>query len=135
MGTFRVWRVVPVVLLSLFLAAPGIQQVAASDANDPSPSSVLNAVIAHGVAPMPADSIAWRVVRDTAEPTGQAEFEARALGFAVATNDDVLVTDEATGYRDRIAPREALFTQDQVMQLRESLGADATPYDRIAIVS
>src|SRR5437867_10141318 len=55
--------------------------------NAPSPARVGQAVIAQGVAEMPAAQIAWRVVQDTADVPGEAEYEGRALGFAVALED------------------------------------------------
>jgi hypothetical protein len=81
--------------------------------------------------------MAWRVVRDVAEPSSDAAFERRALGFAVATNpfSSLLLTDEATGSASRLAPGEAGFVRDGTFQRRESLGRGADSYLRIGLVA
>ncbi len=81
--------------------------------------------------------MAWRVVRDVADPPPDAAFERRALGFAVATNPfaSLLLTDEATGSASRLAPGEAAFVRDGTFQRRESLGRGADSYLRIGLVA
>jgi hypothetical protein len=81
--------------------------------------------------------MAWRVVRDVAESPPDAEFERRALGFAVATNPfaSLLLTDEVTGSASRLAPGEAAFVRDGTIQRRESLGPGADSYLRIGLVA
>ena len=107
---------------------------AADEANAPSPAGPTAAVIAHGVAPMPAAEVAWRVVDDTAEPLGEAPVEEHALGFALAREDAVLLADETTGARTRLAAGEAAFVTDGAQQRRESLGAEDTALYHLALV-
>lgn len=128
-------------LLTLVLAVLPMWRLglhAAAAVDDPDAPSVAGAnaeVIAEGVATLPADQIAWRLVQDTAEPLGQAIFEQRALGFAVATDDALLLTDQADGRRTRLAAGESAFSVDGIMEMRESLGAAASPYLRIGLVA
>ena len=91
-------------------------------------------VIAQGVDSLPGGSMAWRVVRDSAEPIGQAGFEERALGFAIATDGTLLLTDDNTGARTLLQPGEAAFTSEGTLQARESTTDASTSYLRVALV-
>jgi hypothetical protein len=102
--------------------------------NVPSPAHVGQAVIAQGVSEMPAAQIAWRVVRDTADPPGAAEYEGRALGFAVAAEEAILVSNQSTGQQELLASGEASFVPSQSAEKRESMGAGTTHLFRIALV-
>lgn len=103
--------------------------------DSPSPASGSASVIAQGIAPMPADPIAWRVVSDVAEPLGTAQAVERALGF-VMTSDGALQIDDTThGIRERLAPGEASFVSEGAVQLRASLTDANVPYYRIALVA
>ncbi len=118
-------------LLALAALPPG---VAAQDANAPSPASGDLAVIAQGVAEMPADEIAWQVVRDTAASPEDAAMAAHTLGFVVATDDAILLTDETSDMKVRLAAGEAAFTADSARQQLASLGDGKTLYARLALV-
>jgi hypothetical protein len=85
----------------------------------------------------PGAAMAWRVVRDVAEAGAAANFERRALGFAVAASPftSLLLTDEATGSAYRLAPGEVAFVREGVMQRRESLGDSPQAYLRIGLVA
>jgi hypothetical protein len=80
--------------------------------------------------------MAWRVVSDVAEVGAAADFERRALGFAVATNPftTLLLTDEATGSAYPLSPGDAAFVREGTMQRRESLAASPDSYLRMALV-
>jgi hypothetical protein len=122
-------------VLGLQLTARPIgAQQALSDEDSGSPAGVTQAVIAQGMAPMPGAELAWRVVRDTAEPFGETVAQARALGFAFADDGPILLTDEGTGLQTRLGLFEAAFTPDGASQRRESLDDDARTYVRIALV-
>jgi hypothetical protein len=105
-----------------------------ADPNDPGPGGVSFPVIAQGVGAIGTDRVAWRVVDDTAQLPGDAEPLERALGFALATDDAVLVTDENTGVQQRLAAAEAAFIPEGAVQRHESLGDAPTPYYRLALV-
>jgi hypothetical protein len=91
-------------------------------------------VIAQGVDSLSGTSMAWRVVQDTAEAAGGADFEERALGFVIATDGALLLTDDATGARTVLAPGEAAFTSEGMLQSREGTGAEPTSYFRLGLV-
>lgn len=124
-------------LIPLLLPAGlAMRQVVAQEdgPNVPSAARVGQAVVAQGVAEMPASRIAWRVVRDTAELPGSAEYESRALGFAVAAEDAILVSNRSTGQQTLLALGEASFVPAGSDERRESMGESATRLFRIALV-
>jgi hypothetical protein len=106
----------------------------AQEFNAPSVAGDHAEVIAQGVAPFSSSELAWRLVEDTAEPLGEAAFEERALGFAVATEGALLLTEDPTGARTRLAPGEAAFTAEGAVQARESLEDTGSSYLRIGLV-
>ena len=101
----------------------------------PSPATGHAAVIAQGVGEMPFDPIAWRIVRDTAEPLDVALPVERALGFVVAEPDGVHVVDETLGTQERLAAGEASFVAEADVQIRASLTDASASYLRIALVA
>jgi hypothetical protein len=105
-----------------------------ADPNAPGPGGATFPVIAQGVSPIQGDEVAWRVVADTAQTVGNAEALERALGFVIATQDAVLITDQNTGVQQRLAAGEATFIPEAAIQTHESLGPESTPYYRIALV-
>jgi hypothetical protein len=74
-----------------------------------SPASGHAEVIAQGVAELPNIPVIWRVAKLDAQPAENAADFERVLGFALADRAAVLVTDNATGNENRLAPGEALF--------------------------
>ncbi len=131
----RVSSVVVAVLNLAGLAAPALvggAQLLSSDG--PSPASGHAAVIAQEVSTMPATDLAWRIVEDRAEPIDVAAFEERALGFVVAAEEAIVLTD-ASGTQKRLARGEAAFVPADVSQMRASLTNELVPYDRIGLVS
>ncbi|CAA9548153.1 MAG: internalin, putative [uncultured Thermomicrobiales bacterium] len=130
----RAAALIPIVVLALVVAAgPRYSASAQRGAGQRFDRPGLG-VIAQGVAPMPSDEVAWRVVEDTAPPPGEDEGAERALGFAVADGASLLVTDEASGVRSLLGPAEAAFTADGAAQRRESAGDEAAPYYRVELV-
>jgi hypothetical protein len=120
----------------LLPAGLAMRQVVAQDdgPNVPSAARVGQAVIAQGVSEMPAPQIAWRVVRDTAELPGSAEYESRALGFALAAEDAILISNRSIGQQTLLAQGEASFVPAGSDERRESMGDTATSLYRIALV-
>ncbi len=103
-------------------------------ADAPSPAEGHAEVIAHGVA-RPPERAAWRVVQDTAEPIDEALPEERALGFALADEDPILVNDLSYSTQTRLGPGEAAFAPSGTSQQRTSLTEERVPYYRLALVS
>ena len=133
----RLVAAIAIVGLLVLLAAPvrgAILQAIQGAPDGPSPATGHAEVIAHGVAQMPSDEIAWRVVRDDAEPLNDAEPRERAVGFTLADEGAILVNDISAGTQTRLAAGEAAFVPEGAQQQRSSLGADTVPYIRIAIV-
>lgn len=92
-------------------------------------------LLVQGATALPGGEMAWRVVEDGAELSGEAAFQQRALGFTVNTAlGYLLLTDEATGSAYRLAPDEAAFVTQGTLQRRESLGRTPERYLRIGLV-
>ncbi len=133
----RLVAAIAIVGLLALLAAPvrgAILQAIQGAPDGPSPATGHAEVIAHGVAQMPSDEIAWRVVRDNAELQNDAEPHERAVGFTLADEGAILVNDISAGTQARLAAGEAVFVPEGAQQQRSSLSADTVPYIRIAIV-
>lgn len=91
--------------------------------------------LAEGPAPKGiGESVAWRLVHDTAEPEGEAEGEVRAAGFGIPENDPILTTNVDTGEIREFAPGEAFYAAEDSTTLRESVTGADVPYSRIALV-
>src|SRR5215213_6060360 len=110
-----------------------VRPVAAQELQPAAEAGVNTEVVAQGISTFTGGEIAWRLVEDTAEPIGGAGFEERALGFAVAADGALLLTDDPSGARTLLDEGEAAFTGEGAVQLRESL-EDTTPYLRIGLV-
>lgn len=119
---------------ALLLTQTGVIARLQSALDDPSPASGHASVIAQGVAEMPVNPIAWRVVRDTAEPLEIAQPVERALGFVLAAPDGVHVVDESAEAQARLAPGEASFVAEGSVQRRASLTDADASYFRVALV-
>ncbi len=130
-------RVIVAVLVVLMVLAGPVGVVARLQAalDGPSPAQDHAEVIAHGVAGMPADQVAWRVVADSAEALDVAQPEERALGFSLADADAIVVNDLSDGSQTRLAAGEAAFTGGGVLQQRASLGDQTVSYYRLALVA
>lgn len=109
--------------------------------DDPSPAVGRAQVITQGIAALPDGDYVMRIVRRTAPALGDAKIGRRALGFALATDEPILIT-EVTGdgddvaYRDvaRIAPGEAYLTLEGTRQIRASLSGESSSYTGIEFV-
>lgn len=121
---------VSLLVLSLVAVYPAIVR-----AQDRSVAGDHAEVVAQGVSTLTGDRLAWRVVQDSAEPAGTAEFQQRALGFAVATNDTFLQTEQSTGQRTLVEPGEAVFSPNGAYQSRESQTVNPVSYVRIGLVA
>ena len=79
-------------------------------------------------------NVAWRVVRDVGEPTGQAGDEVRALGFGVPLADPLRTTNVETGNVARFHPGQIFYVIEDSTTRRESLSQDSVPYTHIALI-
>lgn len=119
-------------LLALLpLAAAALFQLGPEAA---SPATGHAQVIANGVSALPAARLAWRIVEDTAEPRDQAVAEERALGFALADQQAILLSNQLTAGQTRLAAGEASFVAAGSLEQRSSLAESPAPYYRFALV-
>ena len=126
-----------VVIATLSLSLPGtvaIAQAPPLETDDPSPATRHAQVIAHGVAPMPADEIAWRLTVDRALPPTRADAEERPAGFILADKSVVALVDEEGTRLARIAPGEAIWAEPGVARAIIGLQRKAPDYYVIALV-
>ncbi len=104
------------------------------ETDDPSPATRHAQVIAHGVAPMPADEIAWRITVDRARPPTRADAGERLAGFILADKGVVALVDEEGRRLARIAPGEAVWTEPGVTRAVIGIERKAPDYYDIALV-
>ncbi|MEA2513432.1 MAG: hypothetical protein QOJ59_2919, partial [Thermomicrobiales bacterium] len=127
--------VAALVVLAVLAGPVGVMARLQAALDGPSPAQDHAEVIAHGVTGMPAEQVAWRVVVDSAEPLEVAEPQERALGFALADADAIVVNDLTDGSQTRLAAGEASFTGNGVTQQRASLSDQTVSYYRLALVA
>jgi len=109
--------------------------------DDASPAMGRAQVITQGISALPTDKYVMRVVQRIAPARGDAKVGRRVLGFALATDEPILIT-EVTGPDDsqfqdeaRLAPGEAYLTLDGTRQIRASLSGAPANYISIEFVS
>ena len=110
--------------ITLGNGAPAMAQEPAS------PATGHAQIIAHGVVPIPAGNIGWRVLSRDSSP----DDVAATAGFLLADRGVVLVTDQETRDLFRLAPGMALLTRDGEHQQRTSAEAGAARYYAIELV-
>jgi hypothetical protein len=91
-------------------------------------------IVATGRSALPADPIAWRVVRDTALAASDSAFKERALGFAIADQGEIELIGDGFGPTVEIAADGAGFIPEAVRQIHVSPSGQPTPYLRIGLV-
>lgn len=87
-----------------------------------SPASGNAAVIAQGVVTMPAADLRWNVTARTAD-VSQGPIVLDATGFILATRSPILVIDESTMSKTRLAAGEAMFVREGQSLAFETFGA------------
>jgi hypothetical protein len=90
-------------------------------------------IVAQGVAPLPEGNVVWRTVRSRALPLASAPFEEQPLGFVLATDGPLLLTD-ADGRQVRLGTGEAALTAGGTVQQRASLSGQEVSYLSIELV-
>jgi hypothetical protein len=126
-----------VAIATLFLSLPGTVAVAQApplEPDDPSPATRHAQVIAHGVAPMPGDEIAWRFTDARAAPPTRADAEERPAGFILADEGVVALVDREGRRLARIAPGEAVWTEPGVARAVIGIERKAPDYYDITLV-
>jgi hypothetical protein len=126
-----------IAIVAVALLLPGVTahaQAPPLESDDSSPATRHAQVIAHGVAPMPADEIAWRLAVDRAEPPSRADAEERWAGFILADKGVVALVDREGRRLARIAPGEAIWTEPGVARAVIGIERNAPDYYDIALV-
>jgi hypothetical protein len=123
-------------IATLALLIPGLATLAQDplETDDPSPATRHAQVIAHGVVPMPADEIAWRLTVDRAQPPNRADADERPAGFILADKGVVALVDQEGRRLARIAPGEAVWTEPGVARAVIGIERNAPDYYDIALV-
>lgn len=91
-------------------------------------------VISSGVDLMPRGDVAWRVTSSTARPGDEAEFFRRTLGFAIALDEPVLITNGTTGHSSLVDAGQALFHPEGASERRSSVSNDSAEYVNIELI-
>src|SRR4051812_22985164 len=131
----RIYALFAVVTVALSL--PGtvaLAQAPPLEPDEPSPATRHAQVIAHGVAPMPGDEIAWRLTVDRAAPPTRANAEEQPAGFILADKGVVALVDHQGRRLARIAPGEAVWTEPGVARAVIGIERKAPDYYDIALV-
>jgi hypothetical protein len=90
-------------------------------------------VAAQGISVMPADVLAWRLVKDSALLPADAPVLERALGFVIATSGPLVVADKTRALA-WLSTEEAAFVPEASLQRHISFANDASPYLRVGLV-
>jgi hypothetical protein len=105
-----------------------------ADAASADPRQVQVQVIAHGVVPMPASEIAWRLSRREAVVPERAALENRAAAFVLADDGVIAIVDDAGSIRARLSPGEATWAESGGRRAIVSLDGNRAVYYEIALV-
>ena len=125
-----------VAMATVALSLPGVATVAQAPLgpDEPSPATRHAQVIAHGVAPLPGDEIAWQLRVNRAVPPTRAKAEERRAGFILADKGVVALVDQEGRRLARIAPGEAVWTEPGVARAVVGIERKAPDYYAIALV-
>lgn len=87
-----------------------------------------------GIAAIPTDPFAWRLVRDAAPAFGAGEALERALGFVYSPEGRLRMTSDAAGGSGLVFAGKAAFIQEAVIQRQESVEGVPLSYLRVGLV-
>jgi len=131
----RIYALIAFATVALSLpGAVALAQAPPLETDDSSPATRHAQVVAHGVAPMPGDEVAWRVAVDQAMPPTRADAQKRPAGFVLADKGVVALVDRDGARLARIAPGEAVWTEPGVERAVIGLERKAPDYYDIALV-
>jgi Bacterial TSP3 repeat len=130
------WRLGALTLLVLALAGAPTWAMAARLVSlaQEGPATGHAQVVAQGVAALPTGEIVWRVAYHEARLPEDAPRVERDLGFLVADQGPVLLTDEGAGTRTHLAPGEAAFVYAGTEQRRASTAGRPVGYYALDLV-
>ena len=111
--------------------APGAAQVVPLGGDTAAPT----AVIAQGVATLPNDDLAWRVVRAEARSQEDQPTVTPATGFVVAGSGSLVLSDLVTTNQELLSRGEAVWVAGGSEQQRAALTEDTTAYTELSLVA
>jgi hypothetical protein len=125
-------------LIVLMLLTPiGLVAARQLTPNTGSPATGHAQVITQGIAKLSGQEVVWRLVERTAETRGKAKFGSRGLGFVLASEEPILLTnatDAGPVEVARVAPGEALLVTLGTRQMRASMSDHAVKYLSLELV-
>jgi hypothetical protein len=127
-----------ILLLVLTLMAPlGVVAARQLGPNAGSPATGHAQVITQGIADLAGQQVVWRLVERVADPRDTANYGQRDLGFVLASEEPILLTNATSnGAVDvaRVAPGEAFLVNAGVRQKRASMTDQAVKYLSLELV-
>jgi hypothetical protein len=102
-----------------------------------SPATGSAQVVTQGIARIALERVAWRLVERTALPRPQAKTVRRDLGFVLASDEPILLTNAVPGGTEdvaRLAPGEAYLVSSGTRQARASLSDQPATYLALELV-
>ncbi len=130
---FRSTRTFWILLLIILIATP-ISLVTAQQGlfDRQSPATGHAQVVTQGISELPEGEVVWRLVERSARPREFAKPGNRVLGFILATEDPVLLSNvnDAGELEDvaRLAPGESYLVKGGTRQVRASMGENSVTY-------
>jgi hypothetical protein len=126
-------------LLCLLVATPlGVATAKQLAPPSTSPATGHAQVVTQGIASLPSEPMVWRVVQRTAQPRWAAKAGRRVLGFVLASDEPVLLTNvtDGNGQQDvaRLGTGEAYLVQGGTRQIRASMSDQPVDYLSLEIV-
>lgn len=91
-------------------------------------------VVAQGVIAVPSGDVAWRAVARTAVAAANDAAAASVLGFVVADEAPILITDEESAAQTLLAPGEAALVRPPATKRVVGLGEDDVAYYALDLV-
>lgn len=126
-------------LLTLVIATPlGVTTARQLAPISSSPATGHAQVITQGIAELPSEPLIWRVVERTAQPRWEAKAGDRVLGFVLASDEPVLLTNVTADGAEldvaRLGHGEAFLVPFGTRQIRASMTDQPVTYLSLEIV-
>jgi hypothetical protein len=127
------WALIALVILTP-LGLVSAQQINRSKIT---PALGTSQVVTQGIAQMPGEDVVWRIVKRQAVPRAQAKLVKRDLGFVLASDEPILLTNATDGEPEDVAslaPGESYMIPDGIRQARASFTDEPVDYLSLELV-
>jgi hypothetical protein len=125
-------------LIALVLLTPlGLVSAQQINRSGRSPAVGSAQVVTQGIARLPDEEVVWRIVKRQAVPRAQAKLVRRDLGFILASDEPILLTNATDGEPQDIAhlnPGESFLVLGGTKQARASMGDEPVDYIAMELV-